>query len=151
MSEPVHGDLLERVTRTLQELGHTFTEYKRDRNGKYAAQFRAKGSGLPFIVVAKGSQIMGDTISFHRTLLETWKAPIVLAWLQPGLAYLQWYVYDPSGIMVAEYMVNFRDGVEMVNFSIFLGVRWDPLTQGLQEVWDAVKRKSRQHLGRENY
>ena len=155
MSEgPIYRDLLVQVTKTLIELGYNFVGYKSDRGGKFASEFRAKDSTLPFMLVAKGSQIMGDIISMQKELIDAWKGPIVLAWLQPGIPHLQWFVYDPRVVPYVEHEVNYYGeyAIPMENFSIFLGKRWNPLENvSLSQVWEQVKKETVNKKGLEAF
>lgn len=141
-SGPKRGDLLIKAVHYLRGLGYRFVSYLNGGVGNYAAKM-VNVDGFPFMLVAKGSALMGDIISFQKTLVKGWKGPIVLAWKPVEETFFMLYCFDPTQILIEQRFENVR-GVEMINFSIRLGKRWipnpDPVTNvSINRVWSLIK------------
>ena len=149
MAEAKHGDLLFKVVKNLKARGFTEREKHRDARGTYAAIMETPEK-LPFALVAKGSDIMGEIVSVQKELLEIWNAPLVLAWLPPGEEKVQFYVFNPADCLTNQHFFksyeNERLGSSMWNFSIYLGKRWKPLEESLESKWNKVKDKPKEQL-----
>lgn len=131
---------LEEVTKFLSEQRHRFVGYRYDAVGRYAAEFRAKGEPLPFMLVVKASNIIpSGTVSVHTDLLKSFKGPIVFAW---KWAETKFYVLDPEAVFLGEHWHNEREAQPMENFSIFVMEPWNPLTEDLKTCWESVKKKT---------
>jgi len=143
--EPHYGDLLEKTVDQLKQQGFKFQRYDRDSYGKYVAYMTATGEPLPFAMVAKGSgALYGEYVSTQKQLLESWKGPLVLAWKPLEDEPIQFHVFDPDRILLRRKQGEVREnrmrpGMVMLNFSLFLGIRWDPYSTPLSEVWKRVK------------
>lgn len=148
MAEAKHGDLLINVTKSLKARGYTEREKHRDARGIYAAIMETPEK-LPFALVAKGSDIMGEVVSVQKELLELWRAPLVLAWLPPGNTELLFYVFSPDECLTSRRFFKPYENmryVPMINFSIYLGKRWKPLEESLESIWNQVKTKAKEQL-----
>lgn len=142
---PIQGDLLVTTRRILESLNHKAIEQLTDKTGKSYAVKMQTPSGLPFCLIVKGSELMGDIISTQQELLETWHGPLVLAWRRPDDLAATFYVFDPEAVLISKAFVNERFGVKMVNFSLQLGKVWKIETP-LNEVWALLKKKRSQTL-----
>lgn len=134
---PLDGNLLWGTVAELVSQGFKFLGYYSDEHGKYAARVLT-AENFPFILVAKGSDLMGDIISFHKGLLEFWKSAIVLVWQPMNSSDKVYYVFDPSLCLENTRFENVR-GSDMCNFSIRLGKSWLPKKQNLSDLWKTVK------------
>ena len=140
-SEPIYGDLLENLVLELMQLGFKMKGYNTDEtHQRFAAHLVATGEPLPFMLVAKGSKLFKEVVSTQRSLIETWKGPLVLGWIQGDSK--EFYVFDPEAILLREHWSNWLAGVEFFNFSVFSGAIWQPQTQSLNDVWQMLKKKT---------
>jgi len=154
LGEPKHGDLLVRVMRLLTARDFKVRESRRDAGGTYTYIMATPKENLPLALVAKGSEIMGEVVSVQTKLMDTWHAPILLAWLPPGEPFpdgLLFFVFNPAECLSNDnYFPPFRNHKEpgyvpMWNFSIYLGERWD-LEEPLEPVWETVKSRANETL-----
>ena len=140
---PIQGDLLVQTRRTLESLGYKTTDALKDKTGKtYAFKMQAP-TGLPLCLVAKGSELMGDTISTQQELLGSWHGPLVFAWKRPDDLAASFYVFDPEAVLASKTYVNARPcapDVPMVNYSLSLGKVWK-IESSLGDVWTLLKKK----------
>ena len=138
---PKQGDLLVTVRRILESMNYKTLEHIKDQTGRtYAVKMQCPTTGLPFMLVVKGSAIMKDIVSTQEELVKTWHGPVVLAWKRQNDDAVAFYVFDPEQILLHTIFLNERFGVKMVNFKLDLGHPWK-IEQSLDEVWALVKRK----------
>jgi len=135
----------------LKARGFHVKESRRDAGGKYTYIMATPEQKLPFALVAKGSEIMGEIVSVQKKLVDTWRGSIVLGWLPPG-GPLMFFVFNPAECLTNTKYVkprkNWKDPgpVLMWNFSIYLGKRWAHLEEPLEPVWEAVKNRAKGKL-----
>ena len=140
--QPKQGDLLVTIRRILESMNYKTLEQIKDKtNRTYAVKMQCPTTGLPFMLVVKGSAIMKDIVSTQEELVKTWHGPVVLAWKRQNDDAVAFYVFDPEQILLHTAFLNERFGVKMVNFKLDLGRPWKIGEQGLDEVWTKMKKK----------
>lgn len=145
MGGPIHGDLLDRVMRSLKERGFIVEEARRDRGGVYCYIMMTPEDRFPFALVAKGSALMGEITSVQKELVDTWQSAILMAWLPPD-SELLFYLFNPHELLHSRIHIKPYANIkkepapaEMWNFSMKHGRRWHPLKEKLSRVWKGVK------------
>jgi len=145
----VVGDLLMNFRVMLvKEYGHKPVKAIRDAKGVYTVIMRDQYGGR-YYLIAKGSKLWRDIVSTqsylpHQAAREN--TPLVLAWYNPDSGTTSYYLFDPKEIVDKNYGTNVRFGVEMINWSIRLGVRYDP-SMSVSGLYEKTKGKTRGLLG----
>jgi hypothetical protein len=142
-SDAIRKDLLEKTVKYLvSEYHFKVINHFEDLVGTYTYVMRDTYSQR-FYIIAKGSKLMGETISCQAglpNLAIPEHSPIILVWFNPENKELKFYVFDPESILrlvkehPEKYGLNERKGVNMINFSIKLGAAWDP-AMSVEAVW----------------
>ena len=153
-SDAIIKDLLDKTVKYLVTQHH-FKNVKvmRDGVGQYANVMRDQYNQR-FYLLAKGSELYQDLISCQAYLPNTAiqeKSPLILSWYNPKTKDAKFYLFDPESILrlvkehPEKYGYNDRKGVRMINFSIELGVAYDP-AMSVETVWKKA-RQSQTKLG----
>ena len=139
--------------------GHKAGKLWSDSQGEYASNMQ-DAYGNRYVLIAKGSKLYKPPehpegiVSCQYglpNLAVSEKRAIILAWQNPdvkggvlGLGILdtepapQYYFFDPEEIMKDNYGPNERFGVRMINFSIKLGMLYDP-SMSIEQAWKKKK------------
>ena len=156
----IRKDLLQKVRKDfVKNYGHKPGKLWPDKHGEFASNMQ-DAYGNRYVLIAKGSKLYKPpehpegVVScqyFLPKMAASEKRAIILAWQNPeekggvlGLgildtdAPLNYYFFDPEDIQKENYGPDERFGVQMINFSIKLGIFYDP-SMNMERVWKKKK------------
>lgn len=147
-------DLLDKTVKYLVT-EHHFKNVKvmRDMVGRFANVMRDQYAQR-FYLLVKGSELYMDLIScqaYLPNIAAQEQSPLILFWSNAKTEEAKFYLFDPESILrlvkehPEKYGFNDRKGVRMINFSIRLGVAYEP-PMSVEAVWKRAKENALRYV-----